>query len=205
MATPLQLNIKPHRKEPPRETDWSLCIFCQENDGSALKDPTKGKKFSPDQGYSSIATNLVSLGNRNALPLNIDLARLNDGSGIEKTLKKNQATWHGACKKKCCNREIERAKARKAKEDNVSCETSTPVKKKLRMTTGHSKSKDPKLSLCFFCKKEVDPMSSDVHTAMTANFNANVNHMAHILQRRDLIGELAGGDAIAKDAIYHLP
>lgn len=203
MASPLQLNIEPHRKGPPEETDWSLCVLCQQNDGSVLQDPNKGRKFEPDYGYRSLATNLESLGNLNALPFDIDLARLNDGSGIEQTLKKNQAKWHGACKMRCSNREIQRAETRKAKEENVGCE-STPVKKKLRMTPGHSKTKEPKKPSCFFCKKVIDPAATDVHTAMTPNFNANVNHMAHTLQRRDLIGELAGGDTTAKDAIYHL-
>ncbi len=39
---------------------------------------------------------------------------------------------------------------------------------------------------------------------MTQNFNTDVKRMAHVLQWEDLIGELAGGDVIAKDAVYHL-
>lgn len=202
MASPFQLNIKPHRKGPFEKTDWSLCVLCQENDGSDLQDPNKGKRYEPGHGYRTISNNLESLKNLDALPFDIDLARLNDGSGIEQTLTKNQAKWHGACKARCSNREIKRAESRKEKEENLSCET-TPVKKKLRVASGHS-SKEPKQPTCFFCKKVVDPKSTDIHIAMTENFNKNVNHMAQALQMRDLIGELAGGDTIAKDAMYHL-
>ena len=92
---------------------------------------------------------MESLVNLDALPFDIDLARLNDGSGIEQTLMINQAKWHGACKTRCSNREVQRAETRKAKEENVSRDAS-PVMKKLRMTPG--KSKEQKQPTCFSVK-----------------------------------------------------
>ena len=44
---------------------------------------------------------------------------------------------------------------------------------------------------------------SELHRASTFTFDKNVQHMAHTLQDRNLIGKLAGGDAISKDVVYH--
>ena len=60
-------------------------------------------------------TNLNKLGSLNALPLNIDLSARNDGSGVETTLRNNNAKWHSSCFKKCSNREVNRAENRAKK------------------------------------------------------------------------------------------
>ena len=196
MATPLR--VKPKEQDISKETDWSLCVLCQNDDGVRLENPNihTGTKRETT-GYTSLANNIDSLHKLCALPFDIELIeRVNDGSGIVETLIKNKAKWHADCKASCSNRDVSRAEKRKAKAE-PSSSTSTPVKKKLRFST--DKLKDDS-KLCFFCNYTLE---SELHRASTFTFDKNVQHMAHTLQDRNLIGKLAGGDAISKDVVYH--
>ena len=76
-------------KEDPL-IDWTQCCLCQTNDNSNLIRPQK---------FDFIVTNIIRLHKIEALPFDID--RLNDGSGVLKTLqiKRKQsdienATYH---------------------------------------------------------------------------------------------------------------
>ena len=82
------------RSRPTVEIDWLICALCQTDDGRILVDSSKRKRNKGDDGYISLDTNLSSL---NALPLNIDLSAINDGSGVETTLRNNNAKWHSSC------------------------------------------------------------------------------------------------------------
>ena len=197
MATPFI--VKPKEQETSKETDWSLCVLCQKYDWVHLQNPAvyRGTKRE-NTGYISLANNIEILHELCALPFDRELIeRVNDGSGIAETLIKNNAKWHADCKASCSNRDISRAKQRKAKAESPSS-ISTPVKKKLRFSTEKVK-EDTKV--CFFCNS--DALESELHRASTLTFDNNVQHMANTLQDRKLIGKLAGGDAISKDIVYH--
>ena len=74
-----------------KTTDWKLCILCQKND-SDLRDPYKSTRKdsvridengkSRMKGYETLATNLISLDELNALLFDINISRLNDGTGV---------------------------------------------------------------------------------------------------------------------------
>ena len=135
-------------------TKWTLCALCQDGSENDLRDPFKSTRKSDVRteengrkrmkGYETLAKNIVRLQKLNELPLSIDLARLNDGTGIENTMIINHAKYHDHCYKLFDNRVVERAE----KKHNVS---TTPVKKKLRLSTPRRKEKIPK---CYFYNEE---------------------------------------------------
>ena len=126
-----ELNVvSPIRNRPTTapKIDWNLCVLCQIDDGTTLVNPAKRKKNTEEDGYTTLHTNLNTLGELNALPFNIDLLLINDGLGIESTLRSHSAKWHSSCYKRCSNREVTRAEQRTKK---LEISQSTPVKKKL--------------------------------------------------------------------------
>ena len=72
-----------------------VCVVCQT---STLRE----KLVSPctknaGDGYTSLDQNLIRFDNLGLLPDSISLQELNDGSGIEETLRKNNAKGHKTC------------------------------------------------------------------------------------------------------------
>ena len=51
----------------------------------------------------------------NEMPIIVDLAKLDDGGGIEDTLRKNQAQYHRSCRLMFNNDKLGRARKRKSK------------------------------------------------------------------------------------------
>ena len=49
------------------------------------------------QGYSKLSANIIQLNELHDLPMLIVLQRLDEGSGIESTLRENKAVWHKSC------------------------------------------------------------------------------------------------------------
>ena len=52
------------------------------------------------QGYSTDATNLICFNELQAMPMPIDIRRLDEGKGIEATIFEHWAKWHKSCKAK---------------------------------------------------------------------------------------------------------
>ena len=72
------------------QTDWSKCCLCQQDKKEELKSPPSS--YQPEQdGYTNIATNALLFQALNALPVMLDPARLDEGGGIDQTLRKNNA------------------------------------------------------------------------------------------------------------------
>lgn len=72
------------------KTDWSKCCLCQsEKKGEGLKSPSPGSK--EKDGYSKLGTNIFLFQTINQLPIILDPSRLDEGGGIEATLRSNNA------------------------------------------------------------------------------------------------------------------
>ena len=80
------------------KTYWSKC--CQEDKGNeSLISPLGSFQREQDySGYSNIASNLPLFHAINAMLILFNPARLDEGDGIEKTLVKNQASYHNSCR-----------------------------------------------------------------------------------------------------------
>ena len=71
-------------------TDWNKCCLRQGDNNENLIPSSKFYKRE-EAGYKNIATNLPLFHEINSLPIPMDIKRLDDGSGIENTLRLNNA------------------------------------------------------------------------------------------------------------------
>ncbi|KAJ8386023.1 hypothetical protein AAFF_G00178440 [Aldrovandia affinis] len=123
------------------------------------------------------------------MPIVLDPARLDDGGGIEETLRRNKAQYHQSCRLMFNNTKLERARKRRAESAQpVECQT------KLRRTSLEGQ-------MCFICDKEAP--SSELRQVMTMNLNNRLNECAQTLNDGKLLARLSGGDAIAQELKYH--
>ena len=130
------------------------------------------------------------------MPFNIDINSINDGSGIHQTLEKNKAGYHKYCRlgfSTTLTREI----GKKSKNEDVSNESSSPVKTRQKLSPTPTKK-----NICFFCENSSD--KGILHCVTTLHIDNNVKNMATELSDTKLLTKLADRDMIAADAMYHL-
>ena len=100
------------RSKQPKEivsTDWELCALCQKDTGEALQCPERNTRQTIGCGHKSLATILSEFCKLRCLALDIDLERLDNGSGIEATFETNLAAWHKTCLRKFSNMKLDRS------------------------------------------------------------------------------------------------
>ncbi len=201
---PKTLPSGPHgvtSSENMTQTDWSICVLCQKDTGESLIHPDKGNKSST--GYEYLAHNIQEFHNLGCVPLDIDLSRLDNGTGISKTLETNHATWHKSCWLLFCKMKLDRARkrAQKRKQD-VDLNSTSPVKTRSSLGSINARADAKEVRKCFFCDgmEEKEPL----HAASTTNIDCTVRECATELRDSKLLAKLAPGDMVALDAMYHL-
>jgi len=178
---------------PVQPTNWDICALCQEHGGNLINPSIKG--------YATLATNLSALNELNHVPLSIDISRLDDGDGMEKTLAEHEGKWHKACYVLCNATKVERA--RKLQEKACSNTVPSPLKKHLRSSTTPAcpmETEESHRPACFFC----DETTGDFHKAETISLDTRVRNIATELRDTKLLAKLSVGNMIAIDAVYHL-
>ncbi|CAC5396948.1 unnamed protein product [Mytilus coruscus] len=85
------------------EKDWTKCCLCPEDTTYPMK--------SSDEGNKLLDKNIPLFHEVTALPIPLDIRRLNDGEGIESTIKKKNAKYHNLFRK-FNNTNLERAQKR---------------------------------------------------------------------------------------------
>ena len=119
--------------EPPfvvqSAINWSICVLCQEDTGESLQCPanTRRNDISLGSGYKFLAENIFAFCSLGCPPLPIYTSKINEGDGIEATLKRNAAKWHKNCRNKFNTLKLERAAKRKRLN-----ECDTPIAKRAR-------------------------------------------------------------------------
>lgn len=180
MATPVRF-----------KTDWSKCCLCQqEKNDEQLKSPHSNPTNRESDGYSNIATNVPQFQAINALPVILDPGRLDEGGGIEDTLRKNNAMYHQSCRLLLSNTKLERAMKRTLTETNEE-----KGYKKQRRSSNYSTLQ------CFLCDKEDKDIN--LRKAMTMKLNERLNRCATILNDVKLLAKLSAGDIVAQEFKYH--
>lgn len=143
--------------------NWDLCALCQlENTNEKPVSPGNDKRKDRGSGYKSLANNLPKFEEFGQLPIQVPLSLLDQGGGIEKTLRSHQASWYKSCFNTCSSAKLTRAQQRKhaeVSEDDSDEETSTqPIPIKTRHaslgTTARSSTRDDR-KRCFFARKWV--------------------------------------------------
>lgn len=154
--------------------------------------------------YASFARNLEECHKIGSVPVHLKVEELNQGQGIEHSLKERKALWHKTCRNSFSNANLERAKKRKHDQENeeensdlLEAEsTSSPIKARRSSLPGSSFS-----SHCFFCESSDIP--ANLHSASTLEIDRRVRECASLVNDNRLIGKLASGDMVAIEAKYH--
>ena len=179
--------------------DWNLCALCEKSTGEKLINPLNSKRAESSgysSGYKTLAENLERFHEIGSVPISVDYSRLDEGCGVEETLRNNNAKWHKSCFNSCSTLKYERARKRKL-EDNNSTDTS-PVKTRARV--GSIAYQEPgESNVCFFCEEG----GGTLHKAATLGIDNRVRSAATQLRDRKLLTKLAMGDMHAVDAVYH--
>lgn len=176
--------------------NWELCALCQEETGEVLQCPARSTSKPSGIGYTSLARDLLAFQEYGQIPPELDLDRLDDGDGIEDTLRTNRAQWHKACRVKYNETKLQRR--RKSDEKAEQSDTITVHTRSTHTQASQVNTKDP---LCFFCNK---PAGSEIlHEASTKQFDLNVRKAALETKDTELLVKLAPGDMIALEAKYH--
>jgi len=111
-------------------------------------------------GYTSLAEQLISFNEISRMPINVDIKKLDNGSGIEATLAKHCAGWHKSCRLKFSQTKLERLK-KQLNDEKVS----TPPSVNTRSCHTTIDLKDDKFFLCN------DPGGSEgLHNASTYKY-----------------------------------
>ena len=113
------------------QTDWNKCFLCR----------TEKKNY-------LIARNIPLFQGINQLPIILDLNILDEGGGIEETLRWNNANYHQNCRLLFNSTMLERTR-KTASCSNISSEDG---KNKIRRTSieGH---------MCFYARKKIQPLN----------------------------------------------
>ena len=160
------------------KTDSEKCCLCQSDTKEELKSPPTRYECSSD-GYSMIARNIPQFQAINLLPIKLDPSRLDDGSGIEDTLRRHNSKYHHRCRNMFSNYKLERAAKRAAEIQNSPDESHS----KLRRTS-------MEMQKCFLCEK-VEP-ESELRQAITMHLNERPKEYARNLNDGKLIALLSG-------------
>ena len=137
-------------------------------------------------GYTNIANNVPLFHAINIMPIPLNLARLDEGGGIEETLMRNRAKNHQSCRLLFNKRAT--ASTSTCREENRSKRqrTSDPPKPS---------------SVYFLCEEEAE--TSTLRQAMTMQLNERLNECARTLNDGLFLAKLSAGDAVVLELKYH--
>ena len=178
------------RKLSPN-TNWEICALCQ----TSLQCPAKSSKPPIGKGYVSLVENLIEFQSLGCMPLDLSLERLDNGHGLEATLKVNSAKWHKTCRLK-----FNATTLKRMKQKIITTETEASTSKVLTRSSVCCKLTVE--SVCFFYNEPAG--SAGLHDVSTYQLHQNVRECALHLEDTELLAKLAPGDMIALEAKYHL-
>jgi len=174
------------------QTDWAKCCLCQVDKKECLMSPLLNPTKRVDDGYSQLGRNIPRFYSVNQLPINLDPARFDDGTGIEETLRSNKAQYHNSCRTLFNNTKLQRAERRSmpATDEDGSSSSSSKVPRRSQV---------PETAECFLCEEE----GSDLKEAMTMKLDKRLNECAKNLSDGKLLAKLSSGDVVAQEMKYH--
>lgn len=179
------------------QTDWSLCVVCQESKVETLQCPADSKRSDVGAGYKTLAENILQFNELGCMPIQMSLARLDEGDGIETTFVRCKARWHKSCYLLFNSTKLNRAKKRHAPTPEASVNS-----KYTRSSTSSSLQVDNAEKTCFFCDQP-RALKNPLHNVCTFGLDARVRRCAFALQDQKLLAKLSAGDLVALEACYH--
>ena len=189
MMDPLEPSTSTHCEQ----TDWSMCVLCQENTSEVLHCPAESKHNTQGAGYKTIANLLEGFSKAGCSPRTTNLSRLDDGESIEETFRKHKAKWHNSCRLQYNKTKLQCAEKRKRSIDAEDYYSNKFTRQSLA-------EKCTSVETCFFCDKPEGSLCK----ASTFGVDFKVRQCALKLQDKQLLAKLSTGDLIAQNAQYHL-
>lgn len=92
------------------EKNWNLCALCERHTGERLVCLLNRTRLNYSSGCRRLAENLQHFSELGDVPIQVALSCLNDGNGIEETLRSHEAKWHKSFFNRCSNLKLQRAK-----------------------------------------------------------------------------------------------
>ena len=179
------------------ETNWDLCVICQEDIAEELTCPLQSKRTDVGSGYTSLSQNLLKFGELGQLPRTLQLQRIDEGCGIESTMVARNAQYHQSCRLKYNNTMLKRAEKRKEQTGSESENT--------EHSTVHFRSRSSITEninhLCFFCRQIAGP--EGLRQASTFKLDRRLRACALLLEDTDMLAKLSSGDVVALEVKYH--
>ena len=121
-------------------------MLCKEVTNDALQCPFKSTKQPIGTGYASWAEDLLRFQTLQHMPMDFNLGGLDDGNGIDYTLKANKAVWHKKCRLKFNKKAFEGQNRRE------SCTAQQPSYHSLGTQSAHTHPPNTE-PICFFCNE----------------------------------------------------
>lgn len=174
------------------QTDWGKCCLCQTDKKESLSCPLANPSKKASDGYSLLARNIPRFHSLNQLPIKLDPAWLDDGSGIDATLRKNKVQYRESCRLLFNNTKLQRAEKRSTPSAPGDESRGSKIPRRVR----HTEDSNPE---CFLCEEEGD----NLREAMTMKLNKRLNECATTLGDRKLLAKLSTGDVITQEMKYH--
>ena len=110
------------------EQNWNFCALCEQETEEKLVCPLNSTRKNYGSGYKSLAHNLQQFREIGELPIQASLSSLDEGNGIEETLKHREAKWHKSCFNKCSTLKLQMAQKGKLEDSSVEgSEAPSPV------------------------------------------------------------------------------
>ena len=153
------------QRKPSPNTNWEICALCQ----TSLQCPAKSSKPPIGKRYVSLVENLIEFQSLGCMPLDLSLERLDNGHGLEATLKVNSAKWHKTCRLK-----FNATTPKRMKQKIITTETEASTSKVLTRSSVCCKLTVE--SVCFFCNEPAG--SAGLHDVSSYQLDQNVRECA---------------------------
>ena len=199
MAKKFQLVDTFEQRTPttPPETNWQLCLVCQEETTESLVCPVLSKCRDPGSGYTTMAANLVKFDELGKLPRTVQLQRLDEGQGVEATMVAHQAKWHKTCMLQYNNTMLRRAEKRPSASSSAFGSSDDVPGKRTRSLSSEATTSD---ASCFFCGESG---TETLHGVATYQVDTRARKCAAQVGDNELLARLSMGDMVALEAKYH--
>ena len=199
MAKKFQLVDTFEQRTPttPPETNWKLCLVCQEETTESLVCPVLSKRRDPGSGYTAMAANMIKFDELGKLPITVQLQRLEEGQGVEATMIAHQAKWYKTCMLQYNNTMLRRAEKRPiASSSAFGSSDDVPGKCTISLSSEATTSD----ASCFFCGESG---TETLHGVATYQVDTRVRKCAAQVGDNELLARLSMGDMVALEAKYH--
>ena len=199
MAKKFQLVDTFEQRTPttPPETNWKLCLVCQELTTESLVCPVLSKCRDPGSGYTTMAANLVRFDELGKLPITVQLHRLDEGQSVEATMVAHQDKWHKTCMLQYNNTMLRRAEKRPIASSSAFGSSDDVPGKRTRSLSSEATTSD---ASCFFCGESG---TETLHGVATYQVDTRVRKCAAQVGDNELLARLSMSDMVALEAKYH--